>query len=198
MPERHLRVVEGEKDLDSSRERYKKIILKSAAILTAVLAIAGLARKSGDDINPVAETVRDKNIELYYIKVGDEVKFKEGVFMIDTSKINIRKDPAVFHDSSGESNKWKPNKSSDLIYVQNPAYIATDVNGDWFEAVGKDGQEVFFTGDNGGISDVSTGKNAELHHSDLEEGIVIATTTKGNAIEVNGDRHILASIENVN
>jgi hypothetical protein len=204
-PERHLKLVENN-DNEKSKKDYRKIILKSAATVTAVLALIGLAKNEGDEIIPVKDKIenessQEKNIELEFLKVGDEVQYKEGVFLVDSKKIKFRKEPAVIQDSSGDSNRYHPKADSDQIYVQNPVLIkdTKDLNGPWFEAVGADGQEVFFSGNKGGISDVATGKEIALDNSQLNSGRVIATTAKGNVVEDGqGNNDVLAMIQNVN
>jgi hypothetical protein len=186
---------------DQAKPNYLKIIKRTAAALAAVLVIGGLMREGQTEILPTSErheqdSQRDRNIELKSLKVGDDVQYRDGVYKIDVNKLNLRKDPFVDHE---KNNKLTPTWDKDNLYVSGPVYVRSDDNGDWFEAVDANGVEMYFSGSNGGISDVSTGKDVDLEAMGLKNAEVVATTTKGNAAKnEDGENVLIATIENAN
>lgn len=176
---------------------YKR---KLAGAVLVVLSIAGLSAQfnKGTNIEPVnvIEQTKDndsKKIEIKSLQVGSSISFSGGVFSVNPRDLNIRKSPVVFEDKSGgESNRWNLGASFTVV---NPVYVKDDINGDWFVAVDAKGEEYFFVGNRGGITNLENGNAVKNLSANMTTGNVIATTTKGSVVKNDiGKNELIATI----
>ncbi len=176
---------------------YKR---KLAGAVLVVLSIAGLSAQfnKGTNIEPVnvIEQTKDndsKKIEIKSLQVGSSISFSDGVFAVNPRELNIRKSPVVFEDKSGgESNRWNLGASFTVV---NPVYVKDDINGDWFVAVDAKGEEYFFVGNRGGITNLENGNPVKNLSANMTTGNVIATTTKGSVVKNDiGENELIATI----
>ena len=182
---------------------------KLAAFVLSVLSIAGLAHvamSSRESIDAVksAEIQRpnsdeSKKLEIESLPVGSEATYAEGIYRIDPGELNIRKSPQV-RDGEGENNQWRI--SSGSFVVVNPALADSsntgygdNANGPWFVAVDSTGDEFYFVGNRGGITNLGTGEVVKNLSANLGSGKVIATTTEGSVVENDiGENELIATI----
>jgi len=196
-------------NLNKDKHNRMSIKRKVAAAVLSILTIAGLAHAVDDSrqgINPVktAEIQRPNSDESNVLKidslsVGSEASYAEGIYQLDPDKLNIRKSAQV-RDTEGESNRW--NISSGSFVVVNPALADSSntgygdsANGPWYVAVDSTGEEYFFVGNRGGITNLETGEVVKNLGANLGSGKIIATTTKGNVVKNNiGENELIATI----
>ena len=176
---------------------------KLAAAVLSVLTVAGLAHvalSSRKDIDPVesAEIQRpssddSKKLDIESLQVGSSISFSDGVFAVNPHDLNIRKSPVVFEDKAGgENNRWNLGASFTVV---NPVYVKDDINGDWFVAVDAKGEEYFFVGNRGGITNLENGNPVKNLSANMTTGNVIATTTEGSVVKNDiGENELIATI----
>ncbi len=182
---------------------------KLAAFVLSVLSIAGLAHvamSSRESIDAVesAEIQRpnsdeSKKLEIESLAVGSQATYAEGIYRIDPGELNIRKSPQV-RDGEGENNQWRI--SSGSFVVVNPALTSTNntaygdiANGPWFMAVDSTGDEFYFVGNRGGITNLGTGEVVKNLSANLGSGKIIATTTEGSVVKNDiGENVLIATI----
>ena len=196
-------------NLNKDKHNKMSIKRKLAAAVLSVLSVVGLAHvamSSRESIDAVesAEIQRpnsdeSKRLEIESLAVGSEATYAEGIYRIDPDELNIRKSAQV-RDSEGESNRW--NISSGSFVVVNPALADPShtgygdiANGPWFMAVDSTGDEFFFVGNRGGITNLGTGEVVKNLSANLGSGKVIATTTEGSVVENDiGENELIATI----
>ncbi|MEI6581716.1 MAG: hypothetical protein WCN86_02485 [bacterium] len=196
-------------NLNKDKHNKMSIKRKLAAAVLSVLSVVGLAHvamSSRESIDAVesAEIQRpnsdeSKRLEIESLAVGSEATYAEGIYRIDPDELNIRKSAQV-RDSEGESNRW--NISSGSFVVVNPALADSSntgygdiANGPWFMAVDSTGDEFFFVGNRGGITNLGTGEVVKNLSANLGSGKVIATTTEGSVVENDiGENELIATI----
>lgn len=196
-------------NLNKDKHKRMSIRRRIAAAVLAILSIAGLAHvamSSRESIDAVesAEIQRpnsdeSKRLEIESLAVGSQATYAEGIYRIDPDKLNIRKSAQV-RDTEGESNRW--NISSGSFVVVNPALADSSntgygdsANGPWYVAVDSTGEEYFFVGNRGGITNLETGEVVKNLGANLGSGKIIATTTKGNVVKNNiGENVLIATI----